>query len=310
MLTQFLFALIKVNLCEFCYLVALFQFKFRTMTFNEFLKFQVFKHGDINITVDSILIVLVILLITFVGLKVIRGLFKRYIGRDESERRSFWSIYLILRYVIWVIVLVLLLETSGVKVSVLLASITALLVGVGFGIQQLFSDLASGLVLLFERNLQMNDIIQLEDGTVGKVIHIGLRTSKIKTRDDIILVVPNSKFVNDVIINWSQMDYNTRFSVEVGVAYGSDTKLVTDILLRCAIKNDKISQNPKPFVRFNNFGDSSLDFQLFFWVIEPFLVENIKSLLRYAIDDEFRKNGVQIPFPQRDLHIKSAPEKK
>lgn len=280
------------------------------MTFNEFLKFQVFKHGDINITVDSILIVLVILLITFVGLKVIRGLFKRYIGRDESERRSFWSIYLILRYVIWVIVLVLLLETSGVKVSVLLASITALLVGVGFGIQQLFSDLASGLVLLFERNLQMNDIIQLEDGTVGKVIHIGLRTSKIKTRDDIILVVPNSKFVNDVIINWSQMDYNTRFSVEVGVAYGSDTKLVTDILLRCAIKNDKISQNPKPFVRFNNFGDSSLDFQLFFWVIEPFLVENIKSLLRYAIDDEFRKNGVQIPFPQRDLHIKSAPEKK
>jgi len=192
----------------------------------------------------------------------------------------------------------------------LLASITALLVGVGFGIQQLFSDLASGIVLLIERNLQINDVIQLADGTVGKVIHIGLRTSKIKTRDDIILVVPNSKFVNDIIINWSQMDYNTRFSVEVGVAYGSDTKLVTEILLRCAMKNEKISSNPTPFVRFNNFGDSSLDFQLFFWVKEPFLVEHTKSMLRYAIDDEFRKNGVQIPFPQRDLHIKSNPNTK
>ena len=279
------------------------------MTFKEILNLTIFKHGDINITVDSIFIVLIIIVATYIALTIVKRGFKRFIGRDETERRSYWSVYLILRYVVWVIVIVLILETSGIKVSVLLASITALLVGVGFGIQQLFSDIASGIVLLIERNLQINDVIQLEDGTVGKVIHIGLRTSKIKTRDDIILVVPNSKFVNDVIINWSQMDYNTRFSVEVGVAYGSDTKLVTEILLRCAIRNDKISSHPTPFVRFNDFGDSSLDFQLFFWVKEPFMVENTKSLLRYAIDDEFRKNGVQIPFPQRDLHIKSNPAK-
>lgn len=275
------------------------------MTFKEILKFTLFKHGNINITVDSLVIVLIILFVTYIALAIVKRGFRRFIGHNETERRSYWSVYLILRYVVWVIVIVLMLETSGIKVSVLLASITALLVGVGFGIQQLFSDLASGIVLLIERNLQINDVIQLADGTVGKVIHIGLRTSKIKTRDDIILVVPNSKFVNDIIINWSQMDYNTRFSVEVGVAYGSDTKLVTEILLRCAMKNDKISSHPTPFVRFNNFGDSSLDFQLFFWVKEPFLVEHTKSLLRYAIDDEFRKNGVQIPFPQRDLHIKS-----
>jgi len=275
------------------------------MTFNEFLKLSIYKHANIDITVDSIFVVLVILFITYLALAIVKRGFKRFIGRNETERRSYWSVYLILRYVVWVIVIVLMLETSGIKVSVLLASITALLVGVGFGIQQLFSDLASGIVLLIERNLQINDVIQLADETVGKVIHIGLRTSKIKTRDDIILVVPNSKFVNDIIINWSQMDYNTRFSVEVGVAYGSETKLVTEILLRCAMQNDKISSHPTPFVRFNNFGDSSLDFQLFFWVKEPFMVENTKSLLRYAIDDEFRKNGVQIPFPQRDLHIKS-----
>ena len=115
-----------------------------------------------------------------------------------------------------------------------------------------------GIVLIVERNLQMNDIIQLEDETVGKVIRIGLRTSKLKTRDDVILVVPNSKFVNDTIINWSQMDYNTRFSVEVGVAYGSGTKLVSAILFDCAIKNKNISAHPKPFVRFNDFGDLML----------------------------------------------------
>lgn len=275
------------------------------MTLEELLNFEIITGEHVNITTYSVVIVILVFIATFTGLRIIRGFFKRFIKKQPTERRSYWSVFLILRYVVWVVIIVLMLETSGVKVSVLLASITALLVGVGFGIQQLFSDLASGIVLIVERNLQINDIIELEDDTVGKVIQIGLRTSKLKTRDDVILVVPNSKFVNDTIINWSQMDYNTRFSVKVGVAYGSDTKLVSDILFDCAIKNKNISTSPKPFVRFKDFGDSSLDFQVFFWVKEPFLVENTKSEIRYAIDDEFRKNGVHIPFPQRDVHIKT-----
>ncbi|WP_297089074.1 mechanosensitive ion channel domain-containing protein [uncultured Draconibacterium sp.] len=279
------------------------------MNFREFLKTELFQSGNFTLTVYNIFLIFVVLLATLIALKVVRRFFKRYIKKQEAERRSYWSVYLILRYVVWVVIIIFLLESSGLKVSVLLASITALLVGVGFGIQQLFSDIASGIVLLVERNLQIDDVIQLQDGTVGRVIHIGLRTSKLKTRDDIILVVPNSKFVNDKIINWSQMDYNTRFSVDVGVAYGSDTKLVTEILLNCVFKNKHISNHPKPFVRFNNFGDSALEFQVFFWVRETFYVENIKSELRYAIDDEFRKNKVQIPFPQRDIHIKSTVKK-
>ncbi|MEE4287270.1 MAG: mechanosensitive ion channel domain-containing protein [Mariniphaga sp.] len=275
------------------------------MKFDELINFEILKTDNIEITVSSVIIVILVFLATLIGLKIIRGFFRRYIKKQEAERRSYWSVYLIFRYVVWVVVIVLMLETSGVKVSVLLASITALLVGVGFGIQQLFSDIASGIVLIFERNLQINDIIELDDGTVGRVLHIGLRTSKLKTRDDVILVVPNSKFVNDTIINWSQMDYNTRFSVKVGVAYGSDTKLVSRLLLECTHNNKNISAHPKPFVRFNDFGDSSLDFQIYFWVRESFLVENTKSDIRYAIDDAFRKNGVQIPFPQRDVHIKT-----
>lgn len=273
----------------------------------EILEYTLFKNEKFEITIGSLLVVSIIILTTFIGLRIIRAIFKGYIRKAEQERRGIWSVYLMLKYVVWVVVIVVILETSGIKVSVLLASITALLIGVGFGIQQLFSDLASGLVLIVERNLQINDVIQLQDGTVGKVIYIGLRTSKLKTREDIIMVVPNSHFVNDQIINWSQMDYNTRFSVEVGVAYESDTRLVTQILLDCAQNNKHVSTKPKPFVRFNNFGDSALEFQVYFWVKEPFRVENIKSELRFAIDDEFRKNGVQIPFPQRDVHIK--PEK-
>lgn len=278
------------------------------MNFKELFNYAILKTENVTITVSSVAIIIIVLIATFVVLRIIRGFFKRFISKQETERRSYWSVFLILRYVIWVVVIVLLLETSGVKVSVLLASITALLVGVGFGLQQLFSDIASGIVLIIERNLQINDVIQLEDETVGRVIHIGLRTSKLKTRDDVILVVPNSKFVNDTIINWSQMDYNTRFSVEVGVAYGSDTKLVTDILFECALKNKNISAHPKPFVRFNDFGDSSLDFQVYFWVKQPFYVENTKSEIRYAIDESFRKHGVQIPFPQHDVYIKSNPK--
>jgi small-conductance mechanosensitive channel len=275
------------------------------MKLEKLINFELLKTENIEITVSSVIVVILVFLVTIIGLRIIRGFFTRYIKKQEAERRSYWSVYLILRYVVWVVVIVVMLETSGVKVSVLLASITALLVGIGFGIQQLFNDIASGIVLIFERNLQINDIIELDDGTVGKVLHIGLRTSRLKTRDDVILVVPNSKFVNDTIINWSQMDYNTRFSVKVGVAYGSDTKLVTRLLLECTNNIKNISTHPKPFVRFNDFGDSSLDFQVYFWVRESFLVEHTKSEIRYAIDDTFRKHGIQIPFPQRDVHIKT-----
>ncbi|MBN1822064.1 MAG: mechanosensitive ion channel [Prolixibacteraceae bacterium] len=274
------------------------------MTLKEILNYSILHTETYSITVYKILIILVVLLATFIGLKLIRRIFKRFVIKQNAERNSFWSVYLIIRYLTWVIVIVLLLESAGVKISVLLASLAALLVGVGFGIQQLFNDIASGIVLLFERNLKIDDVIQLEDGTVGKVIDIGLRTSKLKTRDNIILVVPNSKFVNEKIINWSQMDFKTRFHVDVGIAYGSDTQLVSKVLLDCAKAIRKISNTPEPFIRFNNFGDSSLDFQIYFWVQDTFYVENIKSELRFAIDDAFRQNNIKIPFPQQDVHIK------
>ena len=165
----------------------------------------------------------------------------------------------------------------------------------------------SGVAILFEGTLKVGDIVEIRDEIIGKVIEVGLRTTKIDTRDNIVMIIPNSKFVTDIVINWSHMEKKTRFRVEVGVAYGSDVEKVTKILLQYADNHSNISTSPKPFVRFKNFGESSLEFQLLFWTTDTFSVENIKSQIRYKINAAFKVQGVQIPFPQRDIHIKSPP---
>ena len=135
------------------------------------------------------------------------------------------------------------------------------------------------------------------------LFEIGLRTSHVVTRDNIILIVPNSHLTQNNIINWSMMDQKSRFNVSVGVAYGSDVRLVETVLLQCADAVSDIEQTPKPFVRFDEFGDSSLNFKIYFWSSNNFEVENIRSQLRFEIDKGFRENNITIPFPQRDLHI-------
>jgi len=145
-------------------------------------------------------------------------------------------------------------------------------------------------------------VVEVEE-EIGKVKEIGFRTTKVETRDNIIHIIPNSKFITREVINWSHIEKLTRFSVNVGVAYGSDVRLVEKVLHDCAINHKKISKKPDPFVRFNDFGESSLEFQIFFWTDESFYVENIKSELRFEIDRKFRENKIHIPFPQSDVHI-------
>lgn len=250
------------------------------------------------------MIALLIILVTLVIMRVIKRIFSR-LNQTEEGKGSYWSIYLIVRYILWTIVCILVLDTVGVKISVLLASITALLVGLGLGIQQLFNDIASGIVIIVERNVQIDDIIELEDGTVGRVLDIGLRTSKLKTRDDDIWIVPNSKFVNDKVVNWSYLTEKNRFHVDVGVAYGSDVELVRECLLACVEEHHEVVSKPTPFVHFVSFGNSSLDFKIYFWVKDSFLVEHTKSDIRFLIDAAFRREGIQIPFPQQDIHFKT-----
>jgi small-conductance mechanosensitive channel len=277
------------------------------MTFREFLESALIKTKEFDVTVFEILLILFILILTITVMRILKRVFRNREQKKEFDPGRSHAILQIIKYVIWIMAILLSFQAVGIKLTLLLAGSAALLVGLGLGLQQIFQDVMSGIAILFEGSLKVGDIVEIQDEIVGRVIEIGLRTSKIETRDNIVMVVPNSKFVTDIVINWSHMEKKTRFHINVGVAYGSDIEKVTRVLLECAQDHTSISTTPKPFVRFNDFGNSSLDFQLYFWTIETFQVETIKSDIRYKIDAAFRQNQIKIPYPQRDVHIKSQP---
>lgn len=227
-----------------------------------------------------------------------------YFKRQNIDYGSQFAINQLLKYFIYIVAGLLALESVGIQPTVLLAGSAALLVGIGLGLQQTFNDLISGIILLFDRTVEVGDFVQL-GSLVGVVKKIGIRTSVLETRDDISVIVPNSKLVREQVVNWNHSDDKARFSVAVGVAYGTDTTLVKNLLLSVAKENPDILPTPEPFVRFTNFGDSSLDFELHFWSTRFMIIENVKSDLRFSIDDVFRKNNISIPFPQRDVWMRS-----
>lgn len=276
------------------------------MKFKDILEYSLVNTDNFDITVYNLMATTVILILTRIIIGVIHKIFKRKIFTNPNiDLGKSHSLYQLIKYLLWVIAIVLALETIGIKITILLAGSAALLVGLGLGLQQVFKDIVSGLFLLFEGNLKLNDIVELDDGEIGRVKEFTFRTTKLETRDNIILVVPNAKFIDSNVINWSHIQKKTRFNVKVGVAYGSDVQLVEKVLLNCTDQHKDVSKSPKPFVRFSDFGDSSLDFQLFFWTDKSFEVENTKSDLRFEIDKQFRANQIQIPFPQRDIHIRT-----
>lgn len=260
---------------------------------------------DFGFTISELLIAIIILVFARLLISLVNRIIKRQSKRKKVDAGTYHAIYQIFKYIVWVFAVLLALDTIGAKITLFLAGSAALLVGIGLGLQQVFQDFISGIVLLFEGSLKVGDVVELQEGTVGQVKEIGIRTSKIETRNNIIMIIPNSKFISDNVINWSHHDKKSRFNVDVGVAYGSDVELVRRILIESATDHKDISKSPKPFVRFEDFGDSSLDFKLYFWTSNIFYVENTKSDLRFIINRKFKKNNVQIPFPQRDVHIRS-----
>ena len=273
------------------------------MNIKEILNFSLVQTNNLHITVYNLLTVVLILIITEIIIWTLHRVFKKKIyPKPNIDIGKSHTIYRLIKYFLWISAILFILQTIGVKVTFLLAGSAALLVGLGLGLQEIFRDIVSGLILLFERNMKINDVVEVDE-EIGKVKEIGFRTTKIETRDNIIHIIPNSRFIIGEVINWSHIEKLTRFSVDVGVAYGSDVRLVEKVLHDCAINHKKISEKPDPFVRFNDFGESSLEFQIFFWTDESFYVENIKSDLRFEIDKRFREEKVQIPFPQQDVHI-------
>ncbi len=241
---------------------------------------------------------------TWLIIKLLRKMITKpnFIADKISMKRQ-TTIFLLTKYFIWFFSIIISLTVLGINITTVMLGSTALLVGLGLGLQHIFTDLVSGLFLLFEGALKIGDVIEV-DGVIGKVMEINLRSCELKTRDDVMIIVPNSKFLSEKVVNWSHGSEQVRFTVEVGVAYGSDVDKVFECLEASMDANDQISKSPKPLVHFVGFGDSSLQFHMLFWSPNTFRIEAVKSNLRRDVYKRLSENGLAIPFPQRDIHIK------
>lgn len=266
---------------------------------NELLDYTLFQDGGFNIKVISILKLFAFFIVVALVLKIIK---KTIYKIDKIDIAKKYSIYNLVRYITIVISVLTGLQLFGFNLSVLVAGSAALLVGVGLGLQNLFSDFISGIILLVDSSVKVNDVIEA-DGLICIVKEINLRTTTVLTRDDKYIILPNSYLTENQLINWTHNDLASRFEVTVGVDYSSDVQQVMLVLKEAVDKQNGVLKEPNPFIRFTDFGDSSLNFSIIFWSEDVFRVENIKSEMRIKIFELFKKNSIIIPFPQRVLHI-------
>ena len=260
-------------------------------------------NNSINITVGLLITLVLVLLGTSIILKSLRNLFTRKM--EDEDRLKFFSIFKYVRYLIYVVVILLTMSAAGIDITLLITASAALFVGIGLALQELIQDVIAGILILVDKSLRVGDIVELE-GKIGKVFEIKLRSTRALTRDDKVLIIPNHKFISDVIYNYTQNHRMTREAVKVGVAYGSDVQLVSSLLLQAVQDQRGVLKNPKPFVLFDDFGDSALLFSVHFFINDVFSDPRVKSAIRFKIDALFREHGVTIPFPQRDVHLFTA----
>ena len=265
------------------------------------LNYEIIQIGsDIIIVASLVKLVASILLVI-----VVLGLLKKMIYKSTKiDAPKKYSIFSLVKYFFLVFATLTGLQIIGFDLSVLIAGSAALLVGIGLGLQNLFSDFISGIIILFDSTVKVNDIIEV-NGTVSIVQEINLRTTTVLTRDEKYIILPNSHLTKNELINWTHSSVSSRFEVLIGVDYSSDINQVMQILKDIVLNQEGVQKEPKPFVRFIEFGASSLDFSVIFWSEEVFKVNNIKSDLRIKIFNAFKENKIEIPFPQRVVHLKN-----
>ena len=250
------------------------------------------------------MLVLVILIAALVSRYARRFLKKRVLSRVHID---LGLQYTLLRLVHYLIVTLGVLYAVKIGFSVDLTSIAVILgflsLGIGFGLQYLAADMASGFILLFERPVRVNDRVRLEDGIEGRVDQISLRSTIIVTNENMTVIIPNSKLVQNKLVNYSRGS-NVRLNIPVAVAYGSDLEKVSEALMEAAASVEQVLTAPPPRAHFSGFGDSSLDFEIRVWITEPHNHPQIRSKINFAIDASFRKYNIEIPFPQRDLRLR------
>lgn len=265
-----------------------------------------FSLGDTTITLWTVGVTLALTAALFIATGIIkRRLIGGLLARTQLAPSAQHAIATLSGYVIITIGLLVIIQAAGINLTTLNVLAGAVGVGVGFGLQNIASNFISGLIILAERPIKVGDRVEVGDVN-GEVFDIRARSTTVITNDNIAVIVPNSSFISENVVNWSYGDDTVRFRVPVGVAYGSDVRLVERLLLEVAAKNANVLEAPEPTVQFREFGDSSLNFDLLVWTSTYTHRKNmLLSQLNFAIDDAFRANGVEIPFPQRDVHVKT-----
>jgi small-conductance mechanosensitive channel len=233
--------------------------------------------------------------------RLLRAQLQRLAG---AERPGHDTLLLLVRGALMFLGTVVVLQVSGIDVSSLTLLASVLGLGIGFGLQNIANNFVSGIVIGFERPIQPGDFVQVGAFT-GTVRRIGARSTEIRTLDRVSILVPNSRFLEHEVVNWSHGDPTTRLHVPVGVAYGSDIRRVRAALLDAARDHREILRDPRPRVEFRGFGESALDFELLAWTRDPQAQHRLTSDLNYRVEANLRRHGVQVPFPQRDLHLRS-----
>lgn len=266
-----------------------------------------FRLGGIEFSLWSLFqLIASLVILIYVSGKINRILVDKILVRYRLDIGIRQSIGTIVRYIILTLGLYIIIQSAGIDLSAIGILAGALGVGIGFGLQNITNNFISGLIILFERPIKVGDRIEVGD-TNGDVVNISARATTIITNDNISIIIPNSEFISSQVINWSHNDRMVRFRFPVGVSYQEDPEKVRQVLMKVMTEQKGVLKNPPPDVWFDEFGDSSLNFNLMVWtsdyVQRP---EYLKSQLYYAIFKKFKENNVEIPFPQRDLHIKSG----
>jgi small-conductance mechanosensitive channel len=235
-----------------------------------------------------------------------RFLFNRFLVNSGLDRALQYAIAQIVSNLVLVVGIFIVLENTGIHLGALTVFAGAVGVGVGFGLQNIASNFISGLVILAERPITIGDRVEVA-GLAGQVELIRARSTVIRTNDNIAMIVPNTKFIDSPVTNWTYGDPRVRFRIPVGVAYGSDVNTVREALIAAGRSNPHVLEDPAPSVFLKQFGESAIDFELVVWSSEmSHRPSRFRSDLNFAIEEKFREAGIEIPFPQRDLHIRGG----
>jgi small-conductance mechanosensitive channel len=256
--------------------------------------------------VQMFLLVALLIAVFWISSRTKRFLFNRLLAQSGLDRSLQYAIAQVVSNIVLVVGIFFVLENTGIHLAALTVFAGAVGVGLGFGLQNIASNFISGLVILAERPITIGDRVEVA-GIAGQVEHIRARSTVIRTNDNIMMIVPNTKFIDSPVTNWTYGDRRVRFRIPVSVAYGSDIAKVRDTLLAVAGENLHTLKEPAPSAFLENFGENAIEFKLVVWSSEMSArPSRYRSDINFAIVEKFREAGIEMPFPQRDLHIRSG----